>query len=509
MQRAQAQMRFVRRVFIALLCQLCLLLSLAHAQAGFEDDRVMLQGFYWESYRFGHPDKFPSQGTQVWYQIVKDKAPAIAAANFDLIWLPPPEYAGDSSVGYNPRQFFRLDNSYGSLQQQQTALAALLQNGVEPVADIVINHRDGTTSWADFTNPAWGTWSICADDEAFSNPASGIVSTPVAQRGQCEETVSYRPGTTYGYPSFRDIAHTDIRVRRDIVRYLLALQSLGYRGWRYDMVHGYGAQWIAFYNSITKPTFSVGEYDWNKQAEQRGWVWATATDTAATGSDHLRTSSNVFDFQTQFSLKAIVSSNYTQLYGFGNGIGLVGDTTDSMPWKQRAVTFVENHDTGYRTNEDGTPQQDHQSDSFANNWQVEQAYAIVLTHPGVPCVYWKHYFEWGKDLQGKIDALINARKAAGVNAGSAVDLQDNARQAGIYAARIRGTHGDLYVRVGGDDTQWQPSDSSYTDYREYASGSGWKVWVSLPGNPPVVKAPHHGAFPIPKYKAANQQKVNF
>ena len=24
---------------------------LAHAQAGFEDDRVMLQGFYWESYR--------------------------------------------------------------------------------------------------------------------------------------------------------------------------------------------------------------------------------------------------------------------------------------------------------------------------------------------------------------------------------------------------------------------------------------------------------------------------
>ena len=27
-----------------------------YAQAGFEDDRVMLQGFYWESYRHGHPD---------------------------------------------------------------------------------------------------------------------------------------------------------------------------------------------------------------------------------------------------------------------------------------------------------------------------------------------------------------------------------------------------------------------------------------------------------------------
>jgi alpha-amylase len=492
-----------------LLCCAIISAQSAQAQSGFDDDRVMLQGFYWESYRFGHPDKFPTQGTQLWYDIVKSDAAAIAKANFDLIWLPPPAYAGDLSAGYNPKQFFRLDNSYGSLQQHQAALAALLQNGVEPVADIVINHRDGTSRWADFQNPSWGPWSICADDEAFSNPASEVVSTPADQRGKCEETVPYRPGGTYAYPSFRDLAHTDIRVRRDIVRYLLALQSLGYRGWRYDMVHGYGAQWIAQYNGVTKPTFSVGEYDWDKQGEQRGWVWATATNTAPTGADHLRTSSDVFDFQTQFSLKSIVSSNYTALYGFGNGIGLVGDTTDSLPWKQRAVTFVENHDTGFRTNEDGTPQSDHKSDSFANNWQVEQAYAIVLTHPGVPCVYWKHYFEWGQDLQNKIKALINARKVAGVNSGSSVDLQDNARQAGIYAARVHGTHGDLYVRVGGDDTQWQPSNSGFTDYREYAAGSGWKVWVGLPGNPPIVTAPHHAAFPVPKYKQANSQKAPF
>ncbi len=509
MQRTQTQTLSLRRLLLLLLCQLCILASLARAQSGFDDDRVMLQGFYWESYRFGHPDRFPSQGNKSWYQIVQDKAPAIAAANFDLIWLPPPEYAGDSSVGYNPKQLFRLDNSYGSLMQQQAALAALLQNGVEPIADIVINHRDGTTGWADFTNPSWGTWSICADDEAFSNPASGIAATPQDQRGKCEETVSYRSSGTYGYPSFRDIAHPDVRVRRDIVRYLLALQSLGYRGWRYDMVHGYGGQWIAFYNGITRPTFSVGEYDWDKQAEQRGWVWATATDTTPVGADHLRSSSDVFDFQTQFSLKAIVSGNYTLLYGFGSGIGLGDDTTDGMPWKQRAVTFLENHDTGFRTNEDGTPQQDHQADSFANNWQVEQGYAVVLTHPGVPCVYWKHYFEWGQDLQSKIDALINARKAAGINAGSTVDLQDNARQAGIYAARVHGTHGDLYVRVGGDDSDWQPSNSSYSDYREYAAGSGWKVWVGLPGNPPLVKAPHRAAFPVSKYKPANKQKVNF
>ena len=39
---------------------------------------------------------------------------------------------------------------------QRAVLEALLHNGVEPVADIVINHRDGTTNWAGFQNPEWG-----------------------------------------------------------------------------------------------------------------------------------------------------------------------------------------------------------------------------------------------------------------------------------------------------------------------------------------------------------------
>jgi alpha-amylase len=479
-------------------------MSAALGQAGFEDDRVMLQGFYWESYRHGHPEKFPTYGNKHWYVIIQGVAPAIRGGRFDLIWLPPPSYAGSYSAGYDPREYFRLDNSYGTFNEHRAALRALLQNGVEPVADIVINHRNGSTGWADFKNPDWGTWAICRTDEAFTNSASGITTAPIDQRGNCEEEAEYRPEGTYAYPDFRDIAHPDPRVRRDIERYLLQLKSFGYRGWRYDMVHGYNAKWLALYNRITRPTFSVGEYDWDKQAQQRGWIWATATNSAPPGADHLKTSSNVFDFSSQSSLKSINSGNYTALYGFGNGIGLVGDTTDGLPWKNRAVTFLENHDTGYRTNDDGTPQQGHQFDTFANNWQVEQAYAHILTHPGVPSVYWKHFFDWGSDLQNKIKALINARKIAGVHAGSTVDLQDNAKNAGVYAARITGRRGELYVRVGGSDQQWQPSASGYSDYREYAQGAGWKVWVKLPGNPPVQQAPLRGALPVPQYRPPAQ-----
>ena len=57
------------------------------------------------------------------------------------------------------------------------------------------------------------------------------------------------------------------------------------------------------------------------------------------------------------------------------------------------------------------------SDQFFNGWEVEQGYAYILTHPGVPTVNWKHYFDWGSELQDRIRSLINARKVAGVGFG--------------------------------------------------------------------------------------------
>ncbi len=476
------------------------LYPLALGQSGFDDDRVMLQGFYWESYRHGRSTQFPNFGEKRWYEIVRELAPAIREAGFDLIWLPPPSYAGELSAGYNPKEYFRLDNSYGSFEQHRDMLEDLLNNGIEPIADLVLNHRDGSNGWADFENPAWGVWAICETDEAFQTQESGVADTPNDQKGRCEERpteYTSHGGTTHQYESFRDLAHTNPEVRQDIARYLLQLRSFGYRGWRYDMVHGYHAKWIAYYNRISNPTFSVGEYDWGAHNEQRGWIWNTATN--ADGADRLKSASSVFDFTTHFSLKAIREGRYFALYGLSNGIGMVGDTTDGLPWKNRSVTFVENHDTGYRTNEDGTPQEHHLFDSFANGWQVEQAYAQILTHPGVPSVFWKHYFDWGQDLRNKIRALINARKVAGVHAGSSVHLQDNARAAGVYAARVDGRSGELYVRVGGSDEQWEPSFSGYTDYREYARGAGWKVWVRLPGNPELRQAGHGGALQVPLY----------
>jgi len=150
----------------------------------------------------------------------------------------------------NPKQLFNLSNSYDDALQQRHRQGPLLQAGVEPVADLILTHRDCSAGLADFRNPAWGPWAVCRTDEAFSRPESGLAATPSGARGPCEESVPYRAGGTYNYPSFRDLNHSDPRVWGDNLRFLLQLRSLGCRGWRYDMVHGYRARWIACYNDV-------------------------------------------------------------------------------------------------------------------------------------------------------------------------------------------------------------------------------------------------------------------
>jgi alpha-amylase len=36
-------------------------------------------------------------------------------------------------------------------------------------------------------------------------------------------------------------------------------------------------------------------------------------------------------------------------------------------------------------------------------------YAYILTHPGIPCVFWEDYFDKGPELQGAIKSLVAVR----------------------------------------------------------------------------------------------------
>jgi len=62
-------------------------------------------------------------------------------------------------------------------------------------------------------------------------------------------------------------------------------------------------------------------------------------------------------------------------------------------------TFIDNHDTGST--------QAHWP--FPHN-HVGQGYAYILTHPGMPCIFYDHFFEWGDTLRSEIMMLLQVRR---------------------------------------------------------------------------------------------------
>ena len=380
---------------------------------------VMLQGFHWESHM------------QDWWKVIESKASEISNAGFDLVWLPPSGGAA-SDEGYLPHRLYYQESQYGTSSQLKSAIKALHKYHVLAIADIVINHRVGTSNWGDFTEPAWGPDSVCCDDE-----------WPEACGAK---------DTGNGYAAARDIDHTKVYVQESIIDWLNWMHSeMGYDGWRYDFVRGYNGKYVDIYNKRTKPAFSVGEL-WdnlnvdNPNAHRQqlcNWLDAANGNTAA------------FDFTTKGMLQLAVAYNqyWRMKDGDGKPCGLIGW------WPAKAVTFLDNHDTGPSTGGNGGQ----------NHWpfpsdKIMQGYAYILTHPGIPCVYWVHFFDWG--LKNEISNLIRLRKSLNINSDSKVTIA--AATNTHYAATI---DGKVAVKIGSGD--WNPGNG----WTVYAKGKDYCVWT--------------------------------
>ena len=112
-------------------------------------------------------------------------------------------------------------------------------------------------------------------------------------------------------------------------------------------------------------------------------------------------------------------------------------------------------------------------------------------------------------LQGTLDLLILKALAPGPLHGLGVSRRIEQVTRGTFVVQPGSLFPALHrlEEAGWVDSDWQPSTSNYKDYREYAWGEGWKVWVAIRNNPEVQQAPRKDPFPVPEYTPADQIPV--
>jgi alpha-amylase len=394
-----------------------------------ECEDVMLQAFYYDSYRDGAPGDVKINGVQLgntkWTTLLEQSGEI--GTYFDLVWLPP-SGKSEGGTGYHQTQYSNQNSDWGKQKDLLEFINRMHTANTKVVADIVINHAGCKSSWCDFYPQNFGEYGtfqpeaswICKTDEVNFNPEAGD------WKGKATGTDDGGYNMQDNYASARDWAHADPRVQEMMKAYLKWMKDvIGFDGWRYDYAQGFKGKYIDMYNNAAANYFSVVEF-WNGDMNNiKSYLNDVNWNTLA------------FDFSTKYSaIQGIADGNYTKC----KGSGLLGAGLSKF-----AVTFVDSHDTyfgceGGRDNNDeiggcGKSMEDYNKD------RVLGANAFILSMPGVPCVFYPHWAKY-KDAIGK---MVLARKAAGVHSESQVS--DEAGN-GYYKATITGHNGSVRLLLG-------------------------------------------------------------
>ena len=396
---------------------------------------VMLQGFYWDSYSDTKWTKLEKQADEL-------------ARYFDLIWVPNSGYCGDyNNMGYMPLYYFNQNSSFGTEAELRSMISTFKEKGLGTIADIVINHHN-TNGWFSFPAETYNgvTYQLQSTD-ICKNDDGGSALEEATAKGV---SLSANNDTGTDWDGCRDLDHQSANVNKIVKAYLsFLLDDIGYTGFRYDMVKGYSASYTAEYNTASKPAFSVGEC-WDGSGTIKNWIDGTKVNGVPTSS--------AFDFQFRYRVRdAINQNNWTNLAGNASDTGGY-PLIYQEAYRPYAVTFVENHDTEKRANDNQDPIK---ADTLAAN-------AYLLAMPGVPCVFLKHWL----NAKGDIKRMIEARRLAGITNTSTYEQVASSQL--YYAVKTTGTKGSLICVVGKTPTAY----TAPTDYKLLCSGSDYRYYIN-------------------------------
>ena len=168
----------------------------------------------------------------------------------------------------------------------------------------------------------------------------------------------------------------------------------------------------------------------NKTKKNRTINWCDRTGGTAAA----------FDFTTKGILQEAMARG--ELWRLSDAAGRPPGVNGLGP--SRAITFIENHDTG----------------STLNHWpfphnHLHAGHAYLLTHPGTPCVFYDHWAATsgnGAGVGDSVRALLKARVDNGLNCRSKVVIRKAVGN--VYAATL---DDKVAMKIGPGD--WSPGDA--------------------------------------------------
>ncbi len=396
---------------------------------------IMMQYFEW----------YMECNQNLW-NMVAENAEKLSEIGITALWLPPAYkgMAGKDDVGYGVYDLYDLGEfdqkgsiktKYGSKDEYINCIETLKQAGIEVYADVVLNHKMGAdmlqtipatkVDWGDhykelsnqeivrvatkFTFP--GRHHKYSDFEWNWTHFHGIDYDDKSKEHaifkfrdkKWDDAVDEEFGN-YDYLMGADIDFTNPEVVEECYKWAKwYIETTGVTGFRLDAVKHINASFYKDFikrirENISKNLFTVGEY-WSTDKER---LHRYITETEGEIS--------LFDVPLHYNFfNASNDDNYD--------LATILNNTLMKENPNRAVTFVDNHDT--------QPGQSLQS--FINNWFKLPAYSIILLrNEGYPCVFYGDFYGIPHDEIKPIynlDTLIKLRKEKAY--GNQTDYFDN------------------------------------------------------------------------------------
>lgn len=385
---------------------------------------TMMQYFEWY---------LPSDAT-LWKKLTKD-AKHLENIGINYLWLPPAYKGagGIDDVGYGVYDLFDLGEfdqkdsiptKYGTKDEYVNAIKILHENNIKVLADIVLNHKMGADETEDVlavvddsndrnvslteAKPirVWTKYIFPGRNNVYSDfkwnwthfhgidwdEATGTAAIYKFYGKHWDENVDKENGN-YDYLMGADIDLNNYDVIKELKiwgRWYLDTTLVD--GFRLDAVKHIRSEfypdWLKDLRAYSeKKLFSVGEY------------WSLNIDTINHYIDLTEGCMSVFDVPLHYNFYRASISN-----GEFNMSKIFEDTVvGTRP--DKAVTFVENHDT-----ELGQALQ-----SWVLDWFKPLAYSLILLRKdGLPCIFYGDYYgipEKNVDPKKEwMDVLLRARK---------------------------------------------------------------------------------------------------